>query len=207
MPKARTLMRKIGFAAMIVVTLAGCGVVRQQQAVAARQQYADAIKQAGEETKAAMLECKNKRLSGELKTYVASAQCSNPMMIAAFQKAGYRYMDLVNRFAAKRVELSEKVDNHQLTEAKATLESAEYLSHVADEERHRNLEIINAQSNANRAAAQEDAANRQVYMQMMNSGLNMMGAGQQQPSGGRVMCTDNKMASGTMPNPVVCQNF
>ena len=130
----------------------------------------------------------------------------NPVMIAAFQNAGYRYMDLIGKLAAKRMEIAEKVDNHQLTDAQATLENAEYVSHVADEERHRNLEIINAQSNINRAAAQEDAANRQVYLQMMNSGLNMMGAGQQ-ASGGRVMCTDNRMASGTMPNPVVCQNF
>ena len=69
-------MRKIGSAAMIVVSLTGCGIVQQQQVVAARQQYVDAIKRAGEETKTAILGCKNKRLSGELKTYVASVQCS-----------------------------------------------------------------------------------------------------------------------------------
>jgi hypothetical protein len=198
-------MKNIGLAAMLVLTLAGCGIARQQQAAAARQQYTDGIKQASAETKAAMLECKNKRLSGELKTYVASVQCSNTRITDAFQRAGYRYMDLIGLFTAKRLEVAEKVDNDKITEAQGTLEGAEYMSHIADEERHRNLEIINAQSNINHAAAQDDAANRQIYLQIMNSGLNMMGTGR--PSGGRVICNNNSMASGTMPNPVVCQNF
>jgi hypothetical protein len=197
-------MRKIGFVLTLALTLAGCGIARQQQA-AARQQYIDGLKQAAEEAKAAILECKNKRISGELKTYVASAQCSNPQITEAFRRAGYRYMDLVGILTAKRLEIAEKIDNHKITEAQGTLEYAEYASHVSDEERHRNLEIINAQSNINRATAQDEAANRQIYLQMMNSGLNMMGAGQ--PSGGRVMCNNNSMASGTMPNPVICQNY
>lgn len=49
-------MSKIGFVVMVALTLAGCGVARQQQVAAARQQYVDGIKQAGEEAKAAMLE-------------------------------------------------------------------------------------------------------------------------------------------------------
>jgi hypothetical protein len=198
-------MRKIGFAVMFALTLAGCGIARQQQVAAARQQYVDGIKQAGVEAKAAMLECKNKRISGELKTYVASVQCSNPRITEAFQRAGYRYMDLVGVLTARRTEVAEKIDEHKITEAQATLENAEYASHIADEERHRNLEMTSAQSNINRANAQDDAANRQIYLQMMNSGLNMMGAGQ--PSGGRVICNDNSMASGTMPNPMICQNY
>lgn len=198
-------MGKIGFAVMVVLTLAGCGIARQQQVAAARQQYIDRIKQAVEEAKAAMLKCRDKRVSGELRTYVASVQCSNPRITEAFQRAGYRYMDLVGMLTAKRMEVAEKIDNHKITEAQATLENAEYASHIADEERHRNLEIVNAQSNINRAAAQDDAANRQIYLQMMNSGLNMMRTGQ--PSGGRVICNDNSMASGTMPNPVTCQNY
>jgi hypothetical protein len=88
-------MKNVGLAAMLVLTLAGCGIARQQQAAAARQQYTDGIKQASAETKAAILECKNKRLSGELQTYVASVQCSNPRITDAFQRAGYRYMDLI----------------------------------------------------------------------------------------------------------------
>ena len=93
-------------------------------------------------------------------------------------------MDLLGILVAKRTETAEKIDNHQITEAQATLENAEYASHVADEERHRNLEIVNAQSNINREAAQEDAANRQTYLQMMNSGLNMMKGGQSSQAGG-----------------------
>ena len=56
-------------------------------------------------------------------------------------------MDLVGMLTAKRMEVAEKIDNHKITEAQATLENAEYASHIADEARHRNLEIVNAQSN------------------------------------------------------------
>jgi hypothetical protein len=198
-------MEKIGVAVMFALILAGCGIARQQQVAAARQQYIDGIKQAGEEAKAAMLECKNKRISGELKTYIASVQCSNSRITEAFQRADYRYLDLVGMLTAKRMEVAEKLDNHKITEAQATLENAEYASHIADEERKRNLEIVNAQSNINHSTAQDNAANRQIYLQMMNSGLNMMRGSQ--PSGDRVVCTDNSMASGTMPNPVTCQNY
>ncbi len=98
---------------------------------------AAARKQAGDETKAAMTECKNKRLSGELKTYGASAECSNPRIVAAFQSAGYRYMDLIYLLTAKRRELAEQVDNGTLTEAQANVEAAQLLVRIVDEDRQR----------------------------------------------------------------------
>jgi hypothetical protein len=161
------LVKNISLAAMLVLTLAGCAIARQQQAASARQQYTDGIKQASAEAKAAILECKNKRLIGKLNTYVASVQCSNPRITDAFQRAGYRYMDLIGLLTAKRVEVAEKIDNHKITEAQGTLEDAEYISHIAAEDGHRNLEIINAQSNINHAAAQDDSTNRQIYLQMI----------------------------------------
>jgi hypothetical protein len=95
------------------------------------------IKQAADDARAAMAECKNKRLAGQLKTYVASADCSNPRIIAAFQRAGYRYMDLIYLFTAKRRALAEQVDNGTLTEAQAELETAQFLVRFNDEERQR----------------------------------------------------------------------
>lgn len=96
-----------------------------------------ALNQAGEEAKAAALECKNKRLSGELPTHVASTECSNPQIIAAFRRAGYRYMDLIYLLAAKRRALAEQIDNGTLTEAQAELEAAQFMVRITDEERQR----------------------------------------------------------------------
>jgi len=47
------------------------------------------------ETQRAIDESRAKRLSGELPTFAASVQCSNPRMIQAFNAAHYRYMDLI----------------------------------------------------------------------------------------------------------------
>jgi hypothetical protein len=66
------------------------------------------------ETVIAINECRARRLSGELKTYVESAQCSNPRIIQAFSAAHYRRMYLIVRFTAKRLQLSEKVDGFDL---------------------------------------------------------------------------------------------
>lgn len=98
---------------------------------------ATALKQAGAEAKAAMVECKNKRLSGELLTYEASAECSNSQIIAAFQRARYRYMDLIYLLTTERRALAEQVDNGTLTEAQAELEAAQLMVRINDEERQR----------------------------------------------------------------------
>jgi Transglycosylase SLT domain len=68
----------------------------------------------------AVKECKAKRLSGELKTYVQSAMCSNPGVVQAFSAVNYKHMDLIQGFAAKRLELAEKLDRRQITEAQVS---------------------------------------------------------------------------------------
>jgi hypothetical protein len=98
---------------------------------------AAALRRAGEETDAAITACRNKRLSGELKTHVESAECANPFIVEAHKKAGYRYMDLVLLMTAKRLELSEKVDQGKLSEAQAQLELAQFMTGISDEERQR----------------------------------------------------------------------
>jgi hypothetical protein len=98
---------------------------------------AAAVRQVSEQTAAAIAACKNKRLSGELKTHVESAECSNPFIIETYQKAGYRYMDLVFLMTAKRLEVSEKVDQGKLSEAQAQLELAQFMTGINDEERQR----------------------------------------------------------------------
>jgi hypothetical protein len=82
-------------------------------------------------------ECRAKRIRGELPSYVASVDCSNPRMIQAFNDAHYRYMDLIQWWASKRRELAEKLDRHEVTEAQAQADTAKIYSAIVNAERQR----------------------------------------------------------------------
>jgi hypothetical protein len=95
------------------------------------------MKQAALQTKAAIMDCRKRRLSGELKTYAASAGCSNPKIMDAYQQANYPYLDLISLITSKRLELAEQIDGGKLTEAEAGLNFAQFMVGVVDEERQR----------------------------------------------------------------------
>jgi len=97
----------------------------------------DALQWAAKETEEAAAMCRAKRLSGELPTYAASAQCANPAMIRAFKAAHYRYMDLIEFFAAKRVELAAKIDRGELTEQQSKIETEKVYASIQETERRR----------------------------------------------------------------------
>ncbi|MGA2056012.1 MAG: hypothetical protein ABSG88_11930 [Bradyrhizobium sp.] len=86
---------------------------------------------------AAITECRNKRIDGTLKTFVASAQCSNPRIVQAFSKANYRYMDLIAAFNAQRLQISERVDRKQLSEADAQIETQKLFASIVEAEKQR----------------------------------------------------------------------
>jgi hypothetical protein len=104
-----------------------------QQALAPQ----DALQVALRETQQVIDECRAKRIRGELPTFVASAQCSNPRMIQAFGAAHYRYMDLIAVLAAKRLELGKKIDRKELTEDQGKLENAKLFNDIVAAERQR----------------------------------------------------------------------
>jgi hypothetical protein len=89
------------------------------------------------EAKMALTECRAKRLNGELKTYLASAQCANPRIIRAFSAANYRYMDLISLFTAKRAVVAEKMDRKELTEIEAQAENTKIFSEIVEAEKRR----------------------------------------------------------------------
>jgi len=89
------------------------------------------------ETETAITECRAKRLNGELKTYLASAQCANPRIIRAYSAANYRYMDLISLFTAKRAAVAEKMDRNELTEVQAQAEITKIFSEIVEAEHRR----------------------------------------------------------------------
>jgi hypothetical protein len=52
-------------------------------------------------------------------------------------------MDLIGLITAKRLEVAEKIDEKKLTEGQAQLENAEFMVHVVNIERQRNLQSKN----------------------------------------------------------------
>lgn len=114
------------------------------------------------EIKAAMEECRNARLSGVLKSHVASIQCSNPRVRDAYQRAGRPFMDLVDLLLANRLSDAEKIDQGKMSEADAILHGAQVASELTQESRRRLLETQTANARIGAVNAQADAANEQV---------------------------------------------
>jgi hypothetical protein len=105
-----------------------------------------------EKEKSILAECELKRLSGELKTYVASTECSNPVIIQAHQEAGDPAMNLIHLITAYRLAIAERIDKHVLSEAEANLMLAQLYSRVNTERLQRDI-----------AAAQQRARTAQTY--------------------------------------------
>ena len=101
---------------------------------------------AWQKVNAAIAECRQKRLEKEINGFKASAECSNPKIIAAWQEAQFPYMDLIFVFTAARVVGGENVDKGKITEAELNLELAELNSRIVAEEQRRNLAKSNAQA-------------------------------------------------------------
>ncbi len=93
------------------------------------------MKGAGVKASAAIMECRSEKLAGRLPNYVASADCSAPQIIGAYQDAGYRYMDLIHLLTAKRRVVMEEIDNGQLTEAQAQWQLSQFMSEIKGVER------------------------------------------------------------------------
>jgi len=92
-----------------------------------------------EKEKSILAECELKRLHGELKTYVASTECSNPVIIQAHKEAGDPAMNLVYLITAYRLAIAERIDKRILSEAEANLMWAQLISRVNTERLERDI--------------------------------------------------------------------
>jgi hypothetical protein len=135
---------------LICLALANCGPIQ-------RAQYRSAMKEATAIASAAVKECRERRLSGEFKTYVQSSQCANERIVQAYRDAGYPYMDLIAVTTAARVVASENIDHGRVSEAEAQLQLAELFTRIANEERRRDLETADAHQRAGMAIANSTA--------------------------------------------------
>jgi hypothetical protein len=60
-------------------------------------------------------------------------------MLAAFNEAHYRYMDLIERFAAARLDLAARIDRGEVSEQQAQAESNKIYADIQAAERRRDV--------------------------------------------------------------------
>lgn len=71
-------------------------------------------------------------MRGELHTRVESASCSNPLIIDAYRRADYPYMDLVTLFTHRRTEIADKIDRNQITDQQGAAETDSFLGQLRE---------------------------------------------------------------------------
>jgi len=100
-------------AVAVLAPLAGPSGARAQDA--APPPVSPVMKVPVEQSRAAIAECRDRRLRKELTTYRQSAQCSSQKIFAAWRDAGYPHMDLIAEWLTAREEASDKVDQRLIT--------------------------------------------------------------------------------------------
>jgi hypothetical protein len=86
------------------------------------------------ESNRVITECRNERLSGQVRGYVGSVNCSNPRIAQLAAQYRIADSDIVAAFLAKRLEIAERQDAGQLTEGQAKVELTTTLRELDDEE-------------------------------------------------------------------------
>src|SRR5580700_218874 len=88
-----------------------------------------------EKSRAAIAECREKRLRGEISSYAESARCSNRMIFMAWKEANYPEMDLITEWLNAREAASVKVDQKIMTPQEFEREMGELTVRLNAEER------------------------------------------------------------------------
>ncbi len=91
------------------------------------------------EGEVAAQECRARRLSGEISTFLQSAQCSNGRIIQAFRAVNYRYMDLITKYAEGRLQIAQKIGRGLITEAQAKSETMTLINDINEAARQRDI--------------------------------------------------------------------
>jgi len=108
-------------AIVMAFLLSGCGW-STPDAKPARMLSEEQIIQLRAEVKDIGDRCRSGRLSNRPAGFVASVQCSNPGILAAYQKVEFPYMGLLNLALAKRLQLAERADEKKISEGDMLVE-------------------------------------------------------------------------------------
>ncbi len=93
-----------------------------------------------ERERSILAECELKRVRGELKTYAASTECSNAVIIKAHQDAGDPAMNFVYLLTAYRLAVAERMDKGVLNHTQGNLMLAQLVSRINTERLQRDMQ-------------------------------------------------------------------
>jgi hypothetical protein len=99
-----------------------------------------AIKAASERMRDIHAQCEARRRNGELTSVTAVERCAEPRVIAAYQEAGYPYMDLIRFAEAARLAGAQKVDQGEIGEDEYDHQRLKLRDRLAAEINRRNAE-------------------------------------------------------------------
>ncbi len=122
------MKRHVLFLMLIAATLAGCSAMIMSKS---------ALRDAQEQAQAAYAACNAQLRSGVLKSYRQAVACARPKVLAAYQRAGYPYMDLVNLDLYAHQEGADRIDSGAASPAAVNRDLAILKRRIAAEQQRR----------------------------------------------------------------------
>jgi hypothetical protein len=148
---------RVFIAILMSLTVAGCGLVRQRELQAQREELTA-------RSQAATAQCDLTYPAGNVKTAVARAKCQTEAF--AILRPIMPYPDLMDLLIASRIAIAERVQKGQLTIAQANELMAARRSELVAEEQRRNLANRAVIAQENIASASLAAAGPHTCMQI-----------------------------------------
>jgi hypothetical protein len=93
-------------------------------------------------TRAAIVECRQRKLAKEFVTYHGYMECSKSRILAAWQEAHYPYMDLITAWLNGREAASDQIDSKTLKPLDFEREMADLTIRLAAEEERRRTGVL-----------------------------------------------------------------
>ena len=134
-PRFAALTRlQLSTLAIVALLVAGPGAVAQE---AGQTQMSSVTQAPVEKSRQAIIECREKRLNGELSSYADSARCAKPLIFEAWKEANYPHMDLIAEWLSAREAASEKVDQKLISPEQFEREMTKLTLRLTKEEQSR----------------------------------------------------------------------
>jgi hypothetical protein len=146
MKRSQKIMSRTRIGTFAVATLVICAGSAAAQV--APQQASPATTTALEQSRQAIIECRERRLRHELETYKQSAECSSPKIFAAWQAANYPHMDLITAWLTAREDASAQVDQKALTPKQFEAQMEALTIRLTAEEARRRSGLVATADNA-----------------------------------------------------------
>jgi SPOR domain len=132
-----------------VLLLAVCAVASAKAQDATQQQPLPGSMAAPlQKSRDAIAACRERRLRKELAGYKESAECSSPIIFAAWREAGYQHMDLITAWLNARETASAQVDQKTLTPAQFEQQMGDLTRRLTAEEKRRRAGLTNTPDNS-----------------------------------------------------------